>query len=312
MTWRIAVWAALVVPAAWACNSTVTVLGGGAGGAGSSGHTSASSLFSSATTANGTTSNGTTSGPTTVSATTDASNVSATADAATSTASASSGGGTTGVAYLEALDYGAQGKYSFLDFTAQAGSDCKTILSDGSCTAYACPPNSPQGSLDAGDVTISGMGGSTVAKYNKPKGNYPQQPLPFLKVPDTVTFSIKGSAQVPAFEASIVLPESTKLVVPVDAQTVDSSQPLTVSWTGSEGQQLFQLYHQQSGIGVSCFWPASLQKTTISSTMLKQLPGGSTAFDAYSGNYKNVMANNGWDYQMYALGGFVSGYVNVK
>ncbi len=284
------------VAALAACSSTVTVLGGsGAGGTGSSSaHTTSSvspitadvssaqsTSFASnvASTVNGTT------GPTPASAT-----------ISSSTATSGSGGSPAGgYAYLQVFSYGQQKNADAAFYPGPNASSCNVLVAAGSCQAYSCSkgPQPPQ--IDAGQVVAATNNGKVGMSFN---GNlYPAGAMPFLKVSDAITFAVQGSASVPAFGANITLPPPTTLYYPKGVGAFKSSDPLTVAWMGDQGMQIFGIQSQAPGpstVGVSCAWPAALQKTQIPATVMGQLPKGKAYYYAYSGDSQTKMVSGGW------------------
>ncbi len=226
---------------------------------------------------------------------------------ATTATSSGASGGVTGTADLSARDYGAPGKFAWLYFMS-GWESCKSLAVDGACRVEECVVEGAKpsfGSLDGGTVTVASVSGMQTAtwQYGLDGGpnaySYPS--IDFLKAGELITFTVEGNVDsgVPAFSASITLPAPTTLAQPTAAvKTIDASQPLSVAWTGGEGQQLLEI--GGCGVVARCAWPAALQKATVSTAILGALGKGASYVYLSNGKMESKLIS-GWDVRLSAL-----------
>lgn len=195
-------------------------------------------------------------------------------------------------------------------FQAAPDAYCTVMASEGPCEYLVCDydlPAEPQ--LDAGTVSVAGGDLSASISFNNIKGAYDafSDPGAIFTPGQMLTFSIAGSADVPAMSAIVEAPAAAELTAPdLAALAIDVSKPLTLTWSvGGPGNLSASVVTPDTltddAHAVVCFFPASDLGGTIPVSMLAYLPPtpdqGSFVTSLYNAT---VATNGGWSVTMAA------------
>ena len=149
-------------------------------------------------------------------------------------------------------------------------------------------PSYPDKLLDAGTIQYSGPDGSgNLTTITTAAGTLYGSPLKTLQPGGTYTLTGLGGPQVGAFSTiSATLPTSFTVTNFSSLTTINRSQPLTVSWTGTGFDQVLILLiggatssTAVQGVTVSCALDASLGTYSIPAVALGHLPAGTVQLE---------------------------------
>jgi hypothetical protein len=176
------------------------------------------------------------------------------------------------------------------------------VTTQGACSEVVCDPSSTvmlSDERDAGDITVTGVGASTVtARYGPFTGGikgYPPAtvvgPKLFVNGGDQVTVIGSGGADLPAFpKQTITAPSGVMLTSPgCDAQVcpdLNATQDLVVTWTGGVAGKVNIIFSGDSL--VRCSFDAAAGMGTVPRAVLAQL--GTNGFETITSANEQIFA----------------------
>jgi uncharacterized protein (TIGR03437 family) len=144
-------------------------------------------------------------------------------------------------------------------------------------------PSAPDAQLDAGTVSLSGSGAGTSQTLTK-MGNFYSGTLSSITDGGTYTLTATGGTQVGPFTFSTTFPNGFTVTNLSSLHTVNRSQPLTVSWTGSGFDTVEILINTTTqstttvhGSVLNCAVPAGLGTYTIPAAALSAISASANA-----------------------------------
>jgi hypothetical protein len=186
---------------------------------------------------------------------------------------------------------------------------CDPVTS-GDCQLHDCPPSLDAGakgtgsktpsSVPAGTVTITGLATELSLAYNATAKSYysPSIGTPLWTASRSATLVVTGSADVPAFSATLVAPNPISVTSPVAqsgssstgmAYTISRASSLNVTWTGGvDGTATVNLGDSNS-VSVVCSVDAAKGTLTVPAAFMAKLgSSGSFSVSTNSTMTKNV------------------------
>ncbi|HTA93630.1 MAG TPA: hypothetical protein VK745_28825 [Polyangiaceae bacterium] len=173
-----------------------------------------------------------------------------------------------------------------------------TTVTLGQCSSAVCDlssaGNATTQGFDAGPLLVTGSNGSTASLSFDPTGPNSADgyqlavgSTQFFAAGDTVTVSGAGGADLPAFSSEAVVAPSDVLVsapscVAGACPSLDSSQDVSVVWSGSSGGALsFSLFNDMNGPleSVACSFDLSSGAGTVPHELLAAFPLGSNVVE---------------------------------
>src|SRR5579872_3076061 len=135
--------------------------------------------------------------------------------------------------------------FSFLPFvSAPPAGTCTVYPATGDFLQTGSVPESPPAALDGGkQLSISGPGGPksvSMTGSGAPLGSYlPLYALPnqLYLSPGTYTVTTNGGTNVPGFTTSVTVPPALNWTNRDQINSVDRTQPLTITWSGAVSSQ---------------------------------------------------------------------------
>jgi hypothetical protein len=173
-------------------------------------------------------------------------------------------------------------------FGFKSGSSSCTPTTQGACQLYTCTTTSddnvdPATLVQAGDVTIKGLGADLVLPYMSAQSGYFTSSQGYLWTSSkAATVTVSGSAQVPAFSLGVTTPNPITVTSPVAqigstgaTYTISRSGDLAVTWTGGvNGTVNVTLSSSDAPAGsasISCMVDASAGAVTVPGAFMSQL-----------------------------------------
>lgn len=168
-----------------------------------------------------------------------------------------------------------------------ASSSC-TPTTQGACQLYTCTTSSdsnvdPATLVQAGDVTIKGLGSDLVLPYMSAQSGYFTSSQGYLWTSSkAATVTVSGSAQVPAFSLGVTTPNPITVTSPVaqigstgSTYTISRSGDLAVTWTGGvDGTVNVSLSSSDAPAGsasITCMVAANAGTVTVPAAFMSQL-----------------------------------------
>lgn len=218
--------------------------------------------------------------------------------------------------YSDSVDYagttysGSAGWAAFWK-SDNTGTSC-AYTSSGSCYYVDCSGATGGGTLlDGGTVSVAHQLSMKADSSNYFSAENDTTAL-WSKAGDPVSFSVSGSAQVPAISGTVTAPGDITITAPaLTAQSFtdnagntnlsfDRTSDLDVAWTQSGASDYFDVGLSSTtnpSRYVVCYFPPTQQAGVIPASLLQKLDAGSAALWAEASNWKE-QTPSGWDVWM--------------
>lgn len=206
---------------------------------------------------------------------------------------------------------------------------CTVYTATGDLRAIRSVPIIPttKRRLDAGSTfTVTGPSASRLITFYRPPGpdvaqlgkNIPGSGLrnSLLLVPGAYNISGKGGADVGPIQATVNNPPALTWTNQGQINTIDRTQPLTLTWTGATAGQPVQVFGgnadkpTNSGAAFLCVAPADATSFTVPPYILSNVPASNPLQRITSGGFLSVGAGSGPS--TFSAGGLDAGVASVQ